>query len=75
MKLKLESIKKNKTQTLTTLLLRKKVIGSKQVYRLKYNIDKKIERYKARIIAKGYSQKKGIDYTETFAPVTKFSVI
>ena len=75
MKLELESIKKNNTWTLTTLLFRRIVIGSKQIYRLKYNTDDVIERYKARIIAKEYSQKEGIDYTETFIPVIKFASI
>src|SRR5579871_329988 len=75
MKLELESIKKNETWTLTTLPPGRKAIGSKWVYRLKYNVDGKIKRYKARIVAKGYSQKEGIDYTETFAPVTKFPAI
>src|SRR5579871_807696 len=75
MKLELESIKKNDTWTLTTLPPGRTAIGSKWVYRLKYNTDGVIDRYKARIVAKGYSQKEGIDYTETFAPVTKFASI
>ena len=75
MKSELESIEKNQTWTLTTLPPGRTAIGSKWVYRLKYNAEGKIERYKARIVAKGYSQKEGIDYTETFAPVTKFPSI
>ena len=75
MKLELESIKKNETWTLTTLPPGRKPIGSKWVYRIKYNSEGGIERYKARIVAKGYSQQKGIDYTETFAPVSKFPSI
>ena len=75
MKMELKSIEKNKTWTLINLPPRRKPIGYKWVYRLKYNAMGVIERYKARIVAKGYSQKEGIDYTETFAPVSKFASI
>lgn len=49
----------------------KQVIQSKYVFRVKTNQFGAIERYKARICAKGYSQTHGIDYNETFAPVLR----
>ena len=53
----------------------KKPIESRLVFRVKRNQDGSISRYKARLCAKGYAQKKGIDYTDIFAPTTRFDSI
>jgi hypothetical protein len=47
-----------------------KGIGSRWVYKVKLNSDSSIECFKARLMVKGYSQISGIDYEETFVPVT-----
>ena len=39
------------------------------MYKLKSGPDGSIERYKARLVAQGFSQKHGTDYDETFCPV------
>lgn len=71
MNIEMESLRKNKTWTLTELPLGKTVIGSKWVYKAKSDEQGIITRYKARLVAQGYSQKYGDDYDEVFAPVAK----
>ncbi|GKE98841.1 retrovirus-related pol polyprotein from transposon RE1 [Tanacetum coccineum] len=51
------------------------IIGSKWVYRIKYNLDGTIKRYKARLVAQGCSQILGLDYCHTFSPVVKASTV
>jgi transposase InsO family protein len=69
----LDSIKANDTYTLVPLPAGRQAIGCKWVYKVKRHADGSIDRFKARLVAKGYSQQYGIDFTETFAPVVRFS--
>jgi Reverse transcriptase (RNA-dependent DNA polymerase) len=53
----------------------KKVIGVKWIYKTKVNADGSIQKHKARLVVKGYNQKSGIDYFETYAPVARLETI
>lgn len=52
-----------------------KVIGSKWVFKIKYNPDGSVNIYKARLVAKGYHHTFSVDYTKTFSLVVKSSTI
>jgi hypothetical protein len=53
----------------------KSVIGCKWVYKIKTKSDGTVERYKARLVVKGYVQEYVIDYKETFAPVARITSV
>ena len=69
----LDSIKASNTYTLVPLPAGRQTIGCKWVFKIKRHADGSIDRFKARLVAKGYSQQYGLDFTETFAPVVRFS--
>jgi hypothetical protein len=56
------ALEKNRTWDIVTLPQGKKTVGCKWVFSIKYKADGSIERHKARLIAKGYTQTYKIDY-------------
>lgn len=71
----LNSLERRKTWEITKLPKGRKCIGCRWVFKLKTNTEGEVTRYRARLVAKGFSQKKGIDYSETYTPVANFSLI
>ncbi|RVW72857.1 Retrovirus-related Pol polyprotein from transposon TNT 1-94 [Vitis vinifera] len=71
MKDEMSSMKCNDVWDLVELPNGAKTIGCKWVFKTKKDSLGNIERYKAKLVAKGFTQKEGIDYTETFSPVSK----
>eukprot|EP00253_Pinus_taeda_P015845 PITA_15845 len=71
----IESINRNHTWDLVELPEGKTPIGCKCLYKPKINADGSIEKLKARLVAKCYSQQEGIDFDDTFAPVAKLNTI
>ncbi|CAI7884363.1 unnamed protein product [Closterium sp. NIES-53] len=71
MESELKSIEENGTWELVELPEGRKAITSKWLFKIKSDADGKIERYKSRLVAKGYQQNEKVDYKELFAPVVK----
>lgn len=69
MQAEMRSLERNNVWELVELPEDRKVVGSKWVYKVKVDGDGWFERYKARLVAQGFSQRRGDDYDETFSPV------
>jgi hypothetical protein len=68
-----QSIIKNDVWEIVPIPKSKDVVSSKWIFKIKHVVDGSIEKYKARFVARGFSQKEGIDYEETFAPVARYT--
>ena len=66
MKSELDSMYSNQVWDLVKVPNGIKPVGCKWVYKRQRGIDGKVETFKARLVVKGYTQKEGIDYKETF---------
>lgn len=75
MLLEIEALLVNETWELIALLIDKHVIGCKQVFRVKLKVDKTFDKYKGRLIAKGFLQVEDVGFFETFSIVVKLATI
>ena len=69
------SITKNDVWEVVPRPTRKSAVTSRWLYKIKHVVDGSIEKYKARFVARGFTQKEGIDYDETFALVARYTTI
>jgi hypothetical protein len=53
----------------------KSMVNSKWIYKMKHVANGSIKKYKARFVARGFSQKEGIDYGENFTPIERYTLI
>ena len=76
MKEEMESLHKNHTWDLVMPPKDKKIVGCKWIYKKKGETSSiEGEKYKTRLVAKGYSQVEGVDYNDVFSPVVKHTSI
>ena len=71
----IEALHKNQTWTLMPSLQGRKPISNKWVYKIKRNSDDQVERYRARLMVRGYAHKEGIDFHEIFSQVMRINII
>ena len=71
----IQSILQNHTWELVDLPSGCKPLGSKWIFKRKMKADGTIEKYKARLVIKGYSQREGLDYFDTYSPVSRITSI
>ena len=70
-----ESIVRNSAWEIVPRPVGKSVVGSRWICKVKQAADGSVKKYKARFVARGFSQIEGFDYEETFAPITQYSSI
>lgn len=75
MDLEMEALIDNNTWSLCDLSTGRKPVGYKWIFRVKYKSDGFIERFKTRLVAKGYSQQEGLNFHETFSPIIKMVTV
>ena len=66
-----DALLKNATWRLVPPPVGHNIVGSKWIYKIKQKPDGTVDRYKARLVAQGFSQRYGVDYADTFNPVVK----
>src|SRR5690606_27085974 len=71
----LDSLKENQVWNEVDRPKGRKVVDSMLVFKIKHNADGFIDRYKAKLVAKGFTQIKGLDFDETFSPVVRYDTL
>lgn len=71
----MKSLADNNTWELVSIPEGRKVIDNRWVYRVKLTTDGAVDKFKARLVARGFTQEAGIDFTETYSLVARFDTI
>nr|XP_018622536.1 uncharacterized mitochondrial protein AtMg00820-like [Nicotiana tomentosiformis] len=71
----INTLHQNKTWTLVPKAPSMNIVGSRWVFKTKLKDDGSIDRYKSKLVAKGYSELEGVDFEETFSRVVKVTII
>ena len=71
----MKSLDENHTFNLMKLPKGKRALDNRWIYRAKHESNTMSLRYKARLVVKGFSQRKGVDFNEIFSPMVKMSSI
>jgi len=71
----IKALRSNHTWSLVSFHPSMNVVGNQWVYRIKLHVDGSIEHYKARLVARGFTQQEGIDYSKTFSSIIKQTTI
>lgn len=72
---KIIALEENNSWSITLFPLGKHPIGCKWIYKIKYKLNGSIEQYNVRLVAKGYTQRKGLDYLKNFSFVAKMVTV
>ena len=75
MKAEIQAMEDNDTWDLVPTPSDQHVVDCRWLFKVKYNPDGSVERYKARLVARGFTQTHGIDYFDTYAPVAKMITV
>jgi len=71
----IKAIEKNNTSKLVELPDKKKTIDVKWIFKVKFNLYGSVSKYKARLVARGFLQRYGVDYSEVFSPVARLETV
>ena len=75
MREEMSALEKNKTWEIVERPKGKSIVDCKWIFTLKYKVNGSLERHKARLVAKEYTQTYGVDYQETFSQVAKMNTV
>jgi hypothetical protein len=71
----MDALDKNEAWDIVEFPAGRKLVGRKWLFKKNFNAQGKVDKYKARLVVKGYSQVEGIDFGDIFSPVAKLNSI